>query len=91
MHIDDFIEDYRQDHYARWVLFHTRLPANLAVDFRKFMVEYKLYCTYAGKRYRVTGGSRMGDVWLNSDLDKDYGHELRVNDILQCTKWSKDP
>jgi len=90
MHIDDFIKDPQQDAYARWVLFHTRLPAHLSASFRKFMVEYKLFCTYAGKRYRVTGGSRMGDVWLNSDLDNDSGYDLRV-DVVHCANWSPDP
>lgn len=87
MHIDDFIDDYRQDAYARWMFMHFRLPASQAADFRPFIEKHRLFCTYEGQRYRVTGASRMGDVWLVKDFNRDSGYDHRV-DVAECSEWS---
>lgn len=47
----------------------------------------KLFCQYKGKRYRCTGASRMGDVWLAEDFSRDSGYDLRVN-VGECSDWS---
>ncbi len=89
-HVDDFIDgNYGKESYARFVLFHFRLPAVLKIDFNKFMKDYKLFCTYEGKTYAVIGASRMGDVWLTSDLSGNFPYEKRVS-IDECSNWSKD-
>lgn len=51
------------------------------------MEDYKLFCMYKGERYRCTGASRMGDVWLHSDFSQDTGYEHRV-DVEECSDWS---
>ena len=92
MHIDDFIDNLKSDPYACWVFFYFRLPALTMQRFWPFMKDHKLFCTYEGKRYRVTGASRLGDVWLANDFAKDIGYDLRV-DVALCSEWgrSHDP
>lgn len=94
MHVDEFI-DYgtfagvKNEDYARWILLHFRLSASLKNTVDRFMRENKLFCNYDGKRYRVTGASRMGDVWLAGNFERVHGYDLRV-DVLNCSNWSKD-
>ena len=89
-HVDDFIDSISsEDKYARWVLNHFRLPASLKMLFNEFMEPHKLFCTYEGKRYRCTGASRLGDVWLAEDFNRDTGYDLRV-DVSKCSEWSPD-
>lgn len=91
MHVDDFINNpFIDEFYAQWILHHFRLPATLQVRFVGFMKNNKLFCTYENKRYRVTGASRLGDVWLVKDFDREYGYNLRV-EIDDCTSWSDKP
>lgn len=83
-HVDDFIDDPKSDAYAaRWLgLF--RRPAIDKIDSRN---SDKLFATYEGRRYRVTGCSRMGDVWLSADFERDVGYYLRV-DVAKLSEWS---
>ena len=87
MHVDDFIDsDFGENCYARFVLNYFRLPAVLKMDFSEFMRQHQLFCTYDGKRYRCTGASRLGDVWLAEDFMREDGYDLRV-DVADCTNW----
>lgn len=88
-HVDEFIDDYRADAYARWVLMHFRLPAH-GHAFEKFMAGNRLFCTYEGKRYRVTVASRLGDIGIHSDFAKDHGYTERVS-VDQCSAWGAEP
>lgn len=90
-HVDDFI-DFSRDKseaviYARWFFQLHRLPAILKSSFRKQISEYLLFCDYEGKKYRVTGASRMGDIWLTDDFDQETGYKLRVL-LTDCSNWS---
>lgn len=90
-HVDEFIDDSYHDMdgkntYARWVLNYFRLPATLKNDFRQFMKDHKLFCTWKGKRYRCTGASRLGDVWLAENFEREHGYDHRV-DVAECTDW----
>lgn len=88
MHVDDFIDgEFMKHTYARWVLNYFRLPAALKNDFEPFMKDHKLFCTYKGKRRRVTGASRLGDIWLADDYEQCVGYNYRV-DVVDCTEWS---
>jgi len=89
-HVDSFIDDPRTDVYASWVLNYFRMPAVLQLKFRPVMSEHRLFCTYNGVRYRVTGASRLGDVWLAEDFKRDTGYDHRVS-INDCTGWSPKP
>lgn len=89
--VDDFIDGHFGKHqYARWVLNHFRLPAALKIDFDPFMKDHKLFCTYEGTRYRVTGASRFGDIWLATDFERTHGYDLRVN-LAEVTDWGPAP
>jgi predicted RNase H-like HicB family nuclease len=90
-HVDRFIdEQFGRDKYARFVLNYFRLPAALQADFAPFMNQFKLFCTYEGKRYRCTGASRLGDLWLASNFEREHGYDLRV-DVEKCSDWGKEP
>ena len=89
-HIDEWIDNPRSkdegERYAKFVLWYFRYPAWAKMAFWEFMRDHKLFCTYEGNRYRVTGASRMGDIWLTSDFSQDHGYELRV-DVSKCYDW----
>jgi hypothetical protein len=89
MHVDDFIDSYRTDAYASFVLHHFRLPSTVKEKFNAFVADYKLFCSYHGKRYRCTGASRLGDVWLSSDFQRKTGYEHRV-DVDECSDWGAE-
>jgi hypothetical protein len=90
MHVDEFIDSHKSDAYARWMFMHFRLPAEMMLQFQQFMWEHKLFCTYDGKRYRVTGASRLGDVWLHSNFNEDTTYQHRV-EVDECSEWAKEP
>lgn len=93
MHIDEFCDDnYGKPelYYVRWFFFLKRLPAVQQAEFHEWISRYRLYCDYEGKRYRVTGCSRLGDVWLSSDFKIESGYDLRV-EVERCSKWSENP
>jgi len=88
VHVDDFIESLSFDsskdreseieNYAKFFFMLHRLPAYMKNQWEVIISKYKLYCLYEGKAYRVTGASRMGDIWLTSDMKQEHGYELRV-------------
>ena len=92
MHIDEFIDgngsnEMGKNNYPRFFFTLRRLPAVLQCDFNEWISQYKLYCTCGGKRYRVTGCSRLGDVWLAKDFNQSTGYDFRV-DVTECSDWS---
>ena len=90
-HIDDWLDrptGNRGINYAQFVLNYKRMPAWQQTAFAEWMKQFMLFCEYQGKTYRVTGASRMGDVWLTSDYHQESGYELRVN-IDECSKWGR--
>lgn len=94
-HVDDWLDNvYRNDPenvtYAKFFLHMHRWPAVLQMYFSKQMAEFKLFVTYEGKRWRCTGASRMGDVWLASNFDRENGYDKRVF-LDDCSDWSKEP
>lgn len=57
--------------------------------------KYRLFCTFGGRRYRVTMASRMGDIGLSTDPDEEWSYKERI-DVTECSQWSdaleyKDP
>lgn len=94
MHIDDFIDggyfnQSESEKYARWCFLLFRLPALLQHDFKEYTKQYKLFCTYKDQKYRVTGASRLGDIFLSKDFNREYGYDKRVL-YTDCLDWSKD-
>lgn len=95
-HVDDFIDSAGlphskdQDNYARFFFHLHRLKAVMAAAWKPWISSFKLFCTYKGTRYRVTGASRLGDVWLATDFNCESGYDLRV-DVMECTEWAPEP
>lgn len=90
LHVDDFIDGCDTDDYAAFVFDWFRRPAIARGRFGKWMDQFKLFCTFEGARYRVTGASRLGDVWLSADFKRESGYEKRVN-VAECSGWSDAP
>lgn len=86
-HVDDFLDDPTSDPYAASWLEAYRRPAVAKMEKPDTR---KLFATYKGKRYRVTGCSRLGDVWLSANFRQDIGYELRVN-VDDCSDWKAEP
>jgi len=91
-HVDQFIDDPSTNNYAAFVLYWFRAPACHRSRFDKWLRQFRLFCTYEGKRYRVTGASTMGDVQLTADFKREMGYDsgMRV-DVDACSEWSCDP
>jgi hypothetical protein len=95
-HVDDWVDRFDMgkqsigQKYARFCLFLYRLAAVFQMDWSEWIKNHKLFCTYEGKRFRMTGASRMGDVWIIKDFDRDTGYDMRVN-VDDCSNWSDNP
>lgn len=88
-HIDDWIDRVRLEEAERYPTFFFMLHRLDAVHksmWEPWIKQYKLFCTWKGKRYRVTGCSRLGDVWLTPDFKQDCGYTERV-DVAECSDW----
>lgn len=96
IHVDEWIDSpclpSKPEAYAKWFLMLKRLPAWMQSTFHPQIEKYRLYCTYRGETYRVTGASRLGDIWLRSDLSLDTGYDPwgRVN-LAECSNWRSEP
>lgn len=90
LHVDDFIDDPFKDPYARFMLNYFRSSATNLHHFAPFMKGRKLFCTWKGSRWRVTGASRLGDVWLRLNHGNDVGYDERV-EVSDCSDWSANP
>lgn len=92
-HVDDWLDEpstNEADVYAKKCLSVARLPAIDRWNLPKAEQTPPLFCTYENKRYRCTGASRMGDVWLTKDFKQETGYQIRV-DLDNCTDWSATP
>lgn len=92
-HVDEWLSEpsfEEPELYAKFVLDNARKPAWFKFGVAKWMRQFKLFCIYEGKCYRVTGASRLGDVWLATDFDRELGYDHRV-DVEDCSDWSPEP
>lgn len=92
-HIDEWLDTPTLDDgeiYARFVLDFARMPAWKKIQYERWTKQYPLFCTYASRRYRCTGASRLGDVWLTEDFEKEQGYDWRV-DVEECSDWGDTP
>ena len=96
-HIDDWLDkpvfvddENRGERWAKWFLNYKRMAAWAQYAFAEFIEGKRLFCTYQDRRYRCTGASRLGDVWITTDLSQEFGYETRVP-VDDCTNWSDQP
>ena len=93
-HIDEWLEERtygtckEDEKYAVAFFILIGMNAVFSWAIRPIMKEHKLFCEWKGKKYRVTGCSTIGDIWLHEDFTKDTGYKHRV-DIEECSKWAK--
>ena len=90
MHVDYWIERPDTPPYASFVLHLFRMPAVMQIKFAFAITAMPLFCTYNDKRYRCTGASRMGDVWLATDFNRANGYDHRV-EVDACSNWGARP
>lgn len=91
-HVDDWVatpNTNASDAYAKFFFLLARLPAWMQFAFEPWTRQFKLFCTWKGEQYRVTGASRMGDVWLAKDMNRETGYDHRV-DLAECTNWRSE-
>lgn len=101
VHIDNFIDratffEKREEsaeilNYAKLFFLIKRLPAYMRIQFDDILGDnLKLFCTYNGGRFRITGASRMGDIYLNKNHNDNVGYNIRVC-INEVTNLGKEP
>jgi hypothetical protein len=95
VHVDEWLDDVSfpsdpGEVYARWWLDQARYPAWKKSLYAPLMRDFRLFCTYKGDRFRCTGASRLGDVWLAADHARTSGYDLRVN-VTDCSQWGREP
>lgn len=91
-HVDDWVHEWTPSDdpltYAKWFLFLKRLPALDQGLFERHISEYRLFATWQGKQVRVTGASRLGDVWVHEDLTVGAGYQHRV-DVSELSEFRR--
>lgn len=90
--VDTFVSynDDKELSYAQFFLMLKRMPAGMQMAMSEHIKPYQLYCDWKGARYRVTGASRFGDIWLTPRFDQEHGYEERVM-MSECSNWAPQP
>ena len=96
MHVEDFLTTRIKDddeeilHYVQLALsYFYYIPAITQMCIVKIQMKYlPLFCTVDGVRYKVTGVSTMGDLFLHTDVNIEMGYKLRT-DFDNCKLWGK--
>jgi hypothetical protein len=79
IHCDAYINSPNHPLCLRWFLVFKRAPAVDQTIMREVGIkEPVLFAKHNGKDVRVTMASRLGDVGITRDLDREYGYDLRV-------------
>lgn len=97
-HIDEFLDIHPMllhetgIAYAFFMFEYFRRDASTQMAMHPFMKQFKLFVDFEGRMWRVTGASRLGDVWLAKDLNRDHGYDRRVEpDFTKLTGWRDRP
>jgi hypothetical protein len=99
LHVDEWLDNMHpfmnstpELNYVHFMLNYFRYDAVTKMAYGSIMAQHKLFVTYEGKTWRVTGASRLGDVYLQSKLDKDHAYDERVPlDFTKLTNWRAQP
>lgn len=105
VHIDEWLDlhaisdvmgsrGFENADYVHFMLDYFRRPAWMKMAHSKFMDRHALFVDYEGGTYRVTGASRLGDIFLAKNLSRGNGcgYDLRVNfDLTKLTNWRDTP
>jgi hypothetical protein len=99
-HVDDWLDGPTRDddgeRFAKeWLgRFREARPDGLTVkemvawdeERNRWLEMHPLFCTFDGEVYRVTGASRLGDIWLARSRNRTSGYDRRVN-VAACSGW----
>lgn len=90
IHVDEWLDNVRwiadpHERYTRLFLEIHRMPAAKLALYEDY-VDKPITCEWKGSRYRLTGASRYGDVFLNADLCEKGGYTRRVS-VTECSAW----
>lgn len=77
-HCDDYIHDASIPKCLRLFLLVNRMPAIDMMLFRECGLKPQLFATYGELRVRIVMASRMGDVGISTNFDKEDGYFTRV-------------
>ena len=86
-HCDDFIDDLTAPEPLRKYLDFARAPAHGQLLPKPHPT---LFADFEGTRVRVTMASRLGDVGITTDFDRDMGYERRVA-VSKLSNFSEAP
>ena len=90
MHIYEWLDTEKTDENEKKVFefldFRTR-EEYWQMKNKHLAPKFDVFCIYENKKYKITGASRMGDVWLSKDFNRELGYDLRV-DIDNCSTFS---
>lgn len=89
LHVDDWVRMPAKNP-TEWAVKAWLAIYRLRLDVRSYFDGItrmaRITTTYEGKRWRLMGASRMGDVWLAEDPLQVNGYDRRV-DVAKCTDW----
>lgn len=77
-HCDDYIHDASIPKCLRLFLLVNRMPAIDMMLFRECGLKPQLYAKHNGEIVRITMASRLGDVGISHNLEKEDGYFTRV-------------
>lgn len=86
-HCDDYIDDPDASEPLRKFLAFARAPAHGQLLPKPHP---KLFADFEGKRVRVTMASRLGNVGITADLDREFGYDCRVG-VAALSNFSETP
>lgn len=93
MHIHEWLdenegklEDPTMKQVWKFLDFKTRSAIHQHVENPDGVKGLSIFCEFQGEKHRVTGASRLGDIWLVTDFSRDTGHNKRV-DIDDCDNF----
>lgn len=87
VHCDEYIDDPAAPEALRKFLAFARAPAH-----GRFLPDPRprLFADHEGRRVRVTMASRLGDVGISADLDREFGYDQRVI-VRQLSNFAATP
>lgn len=89
--LDRAIHDYKLPAFLRAFLVCMELPATENLALREAGIIPKVFCTYQGRRWRLTMVSTHGDVGISKNFDEDYGYSERGLSIYDLSEFSQTP
>lgn len=90
LHIYDWLDEEKTDlaelKVQEFLDFRTR-DAVYQMENRDKINGLTVFCEYKGTKYKITGASRLGDIWLDKNFKRESGYDLRVM-IEDCSEFS---